>query len=246
MVGMDASAPRPIDLNADLGEEVTDDDALLRLVTSANVACGYHAGGPDIMRRVCEGAAERGVRVGAQVSYDDREGFGRRRRDVAADVLAGQVADQVGLLEEIATAAGTRVRYVKPHGALYNRVVDDAEQAAAVLAGSGDLPVLGLPGSAVLAQARASGREAVPEGFPDRGYLPVDPAAPHRHRLRPRGEPGAVLTDPDDIADRAVRLAEAGEVRSLCVHGDGETAVAAATSVARALREAGFVLVAFR
>ena len=132
---------RYVDLNADLGEEVTDDAALLTVVTSANVACGYHAGNAAIMRAVCEEAAERGVSVGAQVSYDDRENFGRVAREVPRDVLRDQVADQVGTLAAIASAAGTSVRYVKPHGALYHRVIDDEEQAWAVLAGSGELPV---------------------------------------------------------------------------------------------------------
>src|SRR3954465_8446067 len=124
---------RSIDLNADLGEEVTDDAALLRIVTSANVACGYHAGPVAIMRAVCEQAAGLGVSVGAQVSYDDREGFGRGDRDVEPYGLREQVADQVGTLTGIAHAAGTDVRYVKPHGALYHRVIRDPEQAEAVL-----------------------------------------------------------------------------------------------------------------
>ena len=147
---------RTIDLNADLGEEITDDDALLAVVTSANVACGFHAGNDGVMRSVCEGAAAYGVVVGAQVSYRDREHFGRRRLDIDAGLLAEQVAEQVDTLRRHAAAAGTRVAYVKPHGALYNRVVEDAEQAAAVLAGSGDLPVLGLPGGVLLDQAAAA------------------------------------------------------------------------------------------
>src|SRR3712207_3586153 len=124
---------RSVDLNADLGEEVTDDAALLAVVTSANVACGFHAGTEQGMRAVCSAAAERGVRVGAQVSYRDREGFGRRPMDVPARLLADQVGEQVGLLAEVASAAGIAVSYLKPHGALYNRVVDDEEQAGAVL-----------------------------------------------------------------------------------------------------------------
>src|SRR3712207_6045765 len=107
---------RSVDLNADLGEEVTDDAALLAVVTSANVACGLHAGTPQLMRAVCEQAVERGVRVGAQVSYRDREGFGRQRLDVPPDVLAAEVAEQVGLLGEAADRAGTAVAYLKPHG----------------------------------------------------------------------------------------------------------------------------------
>jgi 5-oxoprolinase (ATP-hydrolysing) subunit A len=231
---------RSVDLNADLGEEVTDDAALLAVVTSANVACGYHAGNPAVMRAVCEQAAALGVRVGAQVSYLDREGFGRRRLDVAADLLAAQVADQVGRLEEAARSAGTTVGYLKPHGALYNRVVDDEEQAAAVLAGSGDLPVLGLPGSRVLALAGRSGRPVFTEAFPDRGYVDGPDGT---RRLQPRGEPGAVLSDPAAIARRAVLLAPG--VDSVCVHGDGPTAVAAAHAVRRALTTAGLSVRAF-
>ena len=140
---------RRVDLNADLGEEVTDDATLLTLVTSANVACGYDAGTRVTMRGVCAEAARLGVAVGAQLSYADRESFGRVSRDVAADLLTEQVADQVGTLATIAVEEGVAVSYLKPHGALYHRVRDDAEQAAAVLAGSGYLPVLGQPGSGV-------------------------------------------------------------------------------------------------
>ncbi len=219
-----------IDLNADLGEGLTDDEGLLAIVTSANVACGYHAGSDAIMHAVCREAARRGVVVGAQVSYDDREHFGRRPLDVAYDVLRGQVADQVSTLSRIASEEGTRVRYLKPHGALYHRVVDDEAQARAVLDGSGDLPVLTLPGS-VLAQ-----RTTYLEGFPDRGYTPEG-------RLVPRGQPGALVEDLDEIAANAVRLAET--VDSVCVHGDSPRAVEAAAAVRRALEEAGYTLRSF-
>ncbi|HET6940243.1 MAG TPA: 5-oxoprolinase subunit PxpA [Nocardioides sp.] len=223
---------RSIDLNADLGEEVTDDAALLRIVTSANVACGYHAGTAEIMRAVCEEAAERGVSVGAQVSYDDRENFGRVARDVPREVLREQVADQVGTLSSIAFATGTSVRYVKPHGALYHRVIDDEEQAWAVLAGSGELPVLGMPG-AFLSGAEAAGRVVFLEGFPDRGYGPDG-------RLVPRGEPGALLEDDSEIATHAVELAPS--VQSLCLHGDRPGAVGHARAVRRALESDGWSL----
>jgi UPF0271 protein len=238
---MQAACARAVDLNADLGEEVTDDESLLGVVTSANVACGFHAGGPTVMRAVCARAADLGVRVGAQVSYRDREGFGRRPMDVPQDRLAQQVADQVGLLEEIALACGTRVSYLKPHGALYNRVVDDAEQAAAVLAGSGDLPVLGLPGGRLLELAAAAGRTTFREAFPDRASRT---GADGVRRLLPRDQPGALVAEPAAVADHAVELVlEPGaEVDSLCVHGDGRTAVAAARAVRRALEEAGFEL----
>ena len=228
---------RLVDLNADLGEEVTDDAGLLALVTSANVACGFHAGNPGVMRSVCREAAQRGVRVGAQVSYRDRAGFGRRPMDVAPETLAAEVAEQVALLQEVASGCGTTVSYVKPHGALYNRVVDDEEQAGAVLAGSGSLPVLGLPGSRLLVLAAAAGRRTFTEGFPDRGYAagPAD-----RPRLLPRDQPGALVHDPDEIAARAVAMAP--HVDSVCVHGDGLTAVAAAQAVRDALLAAGFGL----
>lgn len=226
------ASSRTLDLNADLGEEVTDDAGLLAVVTSANVACGYHAGTAETMRTVCEGAAERGVSVGAQVSYADRAHFGRVAVDVAYEVLREQVAHQVGLLDEHARAAGTEVRYLKPHGALYHRVLDDEEQAAAVLAGSGTLPVLGMPGE-LLDQAAGLGRAVLLEGFPDRGYAADG-------RLLPRSEPGAVLEDSDAIAARAVDLAPS--VASLCVHGDTPGAVAHAHAVRRALEAAGWRL----
>jgi UPF0271 protein len=221
-----------IDLNADLGEEVTDDDALLAVVTSANVACGYHAGSPAVMRAVCAEAARLGVSVGAQVSYADRENFGRVARDVEPGLLREQVTDQVGVLSEIAGAAGTSVRYLKPHGALYHRVLEDAEQAAAVLAGSGSLPVLGMTG-ALVALAASAGRTVLLEGFPDRAYGA-------NGRLLPRSEPGAVLTDGAAIAVRAVELASS--VASVCVHGDNPGAVANAHAVRRALEGAGWSL----
>lgn len=230
---------RAVDLNADLGEEVTDDVALLSVVTSANVACGFHAGSREVMRVVCAEAASRGVRIGAQVSYLDREGFGRRQVEVRYDVLVAHVAEQVGTLHEIAVAEGVQVSYVKPHGALYNRAVDDDEHARAVLAGSGRLPVLGLPGGRLLELARD--RPRFHEAFPDRGYTEPDPVTGVR-RLLPRSEPGAVLHEPAEIAVRAVRLASTGAFDSVCVHGDGPSAVAAARAVRAALEDAGFEL----
>jgi UPF0271 protein len=223
---------RYVDLNADLGEEVTDDAALLAIVTSANVACGYHAGNAEIMRAVCQRAAALGVSVGAQVSYDDREHFGRVARDVDRDVLREQVADQVGTLSSIAGSAGTAVRYVKPHGALYHRVLDDEEQAAAVLEGSGSLPVLGMPG-ALLRGAERVGRVVLLEGFPDRGYGGDG-------RLLPRDQPGALVEDVDAIAAQALALADS--VDSVCVHGDSPGAVGHAAAVRRALQNAGWSL----
>lgn len=237
---------RVVDLNADLGEGVTDDDGLLAVVTSANVACGYHAGDAATMRRVCAEAARRGVSVGAQVSYDDRAGFGRVELDVTAAVLREQVADQVGTLASIGAAEGVAVRYLKPHGALYHRCARDPEQAGAVLdgavlAGAGGLPVLAMPGSVLLALAAAAGRRTLVEGFPDRGYT-ADGGG-----LLPRTEPGAVLQDADLVARRAVALATGAgpapvPVDSVCVHGDTPGAVAHARAVRRALEAAGLRL----
>ena len=222
-----------MDLNADLGEGVSDDAGLLAVVTSANVACGFHAGSRATMRAVCEEAVGRGVALGAQVSYDDREHFGRRVLDVAPDVLREQVAEQVGVLSEIAVAAGGGVAYLKPHGALYHRVAVDEVQAGAVLDASGDLPVLGMPGALLLRLARGRGRGVRLEGFPDRGYTDGG-------TLVPRDLPGALITDADAVAARAVELAS--RVDSVCVHGDSPGAVATARAVRRALDSAGLVV----
>ena len=237
-----------IDLNADLGESfgrwvLGDDAALLEVVTSANVACGFHAGDPTVLRRTCELAAGRGVRTGAQVGYRDLAGFGRRFLDVAPEDLTNDVLYQLGALEAFARVAGTRVAYVKPHGALYNAVVHHEAQAGAlveaVLRYDPALPVLGLPGSAWLRLAGEAGLRPVAEAFADRAYTP-------EATLVPRTRPGAVLHDPAEIAARCVRLAVDHEVEavdgtvvvvdadSLCVHGDTPQAVA----VARAVREA--------
>ena len=224
-----------IDLNADLGEGVTDDEGLLRVVTSANLACGFHAGDEATMRTVCTVAAARGVVIGAQVSYLDRENFGRRHMDPGRAVLTGWVREQVELLVTIAQECGTRVAYVKPHGALYNRVVEDHEQAVAVLEGSGSLPVLGLPGSAIVRLAEAHGRTSVHEGFPDRGYT-------EEGRLLPRDQPGALVEDAAEIAANALARARQAVVRSLCVHGDSPGAVEAAEAVRAALVAAGYDL----
>ncbi len=224
---------RIVDLNADLGEEVTDDQALLAVVTSANVACGYHAGSRAIMRAVCAEAAIRGVTVGAQVSYADRENFGRVAREVSLQTLTEQVLDQVGTLRELAVDEGVDVRYVKPHGALYHRVIDDPVQASAVLAGSGDLAVLGFPQSELLRLASEARRVTFTEAFPDRGYGVAG-------RLLPRADHGAVLSDPEVIAQNAVALA--GGVSSLCIHGDSPGAVATAEAVRRVLEVTGWQL----
>lgn len=248
-----------IDLNADLGEgfgrwHLTDDEELLSVVTSANVACGFHAGDAATMRRVCEQAAGRGVRIGAQVSYRDLAGFGRRSMDVPADELASEVAYQIGALEVFARAAGTRVSYVKPHGALYNRVVHDEDQARAVVDGvllaDHTLPVLGLPGSRFLEVAGKAGLPVVTEAFADRAYT-------LQGTLVPRGSEGAVITEADAVVERSVDMALTGSVtaqdgrridvraRSLCLHGDTPGAVALARQVRARLEAAGVRVEAF-
>jgi UPF0271 protein len=245
-----------LDLNSDLGEglgiwTLGDDEAILDIVTSANIACGFHAGDPTIMRRVCTESVRRGVAIGAQVGYRDLVGFGRRRIDVDPAELANDVIYQIGALDGFARVAGDRVRYVKPHGALYNTIVTDAEQAAAVVEAvsryDASLPVLGLPGSQWLRQAAAAGLTVVAEAFADRAYT----AEGH---LVSRRQPGAVLHDPDVIAARCVELARTGTVqavdgsvvevpaRSLCIHGDNPGAVEIARRVRAALLDAGVVL----
>lgn len=238
----------PLDLNADLAEgfgpwPLTDDDALLEVVTSANVACGFHAGDAPTMRRVCARAVERGVRIGAQVSYRDLAGFGRRFLDVDSETLAAEILYQIGALRAMASAAGADVEYVKPHGALYNTVVHHEFQAAAVVEAAraaGDLPVMGLPGGRLLALAADAGLATIAEAFADRGYTPEG-------TLVPRSEPGALLPDTDAVVERALRLARDGVIvavdgtelavraDSLCLHGDTPEAVGNARAVRAAL-----------
>ncbi|MGW4422656.1 LamB/YcsF family protein [Streptosporangium sp. NPDC004631] len=248
-----------IDLNADLGEgfgiwRLGDDTALLDVVTSANVACGFHAGDPLTIRRTCAAAVDRGVMIGAQVSYRDLAGFGRREMEVDPEELCAEVLYQLAAVDGIARAMGGRVSYVKPHGALYNRINRDPEQAEAVVVAVVDydrsLPLLGLPGSAVHAIAAREGLATVAECFADRAYTPAG-------TLVPRRSPGAVLHDPGEVAARAVRMATARTVtavdgsqvavdaRSICVHGDTPDAVLLARAVRDGLIAAGVTLRAF-
>ena len=234
-----------IDLNADLGEgfgvwRLGDDDAMLGIVSSANVACGFHAGDPAGLLRVCRLAAERGVRIGAQVSYRDMAGFGRRFIDVASEDLLADVVYQIGALHGLAQAAGSTVSYVKPHGALYNTIVTNREQAAAVAQAvqifDPGLPVLGLEGSVFFDEAHQRGLRTIPEAFADRAYQPDG-------RLVSRREPGAVLHDPAAIAERVLRMVTTRQLsaidgstvevhaESVCVHGDSPGAVQIASAV---------------
>jgi UPF0271 protein len=248
-----------LDLNADLGESfgpwnMGDDPAMFRLVTSANVACGFHAGDPITMLDSCRAAFELDVTVGAHVGYRDLAGFGRRSLDTSFDELFGDVLYQLGALDGVAHAVGASVDYVKPHGALYNRLVHDAEQASAVVAAihayDPGLPILGLPGSQLLIQAQEADHPVFVEAFVDRAYQADG-------TLVPRSQEGAVLHDVDSIVERAVRLATKGEVvavdgtvvqvrpDSLCIHGDTPGAVEMAAGVRAGLEAAGVELESF-
>ncbi|MER7503467.1 5-oxoprolinase subunit PxpA [Nonomuraea pusilla] len=248
-----------MDLNADLGEDfgvwrLGDSLALLDIITSANVACGFHAGDPLTIRRTCAAAVDRGVSIGAQVSYHDLAHFGRREMDLEPEELCAEVLYQLAAVDGIARAMGGRVSYVKPHGALYNRICRDPEQAAAVVEAvaqyDSSLPVLTLPGSVVHAVAAEAGVTTVCEAFADRAYTP-------RGTLVPRREPGAVIHEPAAVSARALQMAVKGSVtaidgslvpvaaRSICVHGDTPDAVRLARAVRDDLLAAGVSLRAF-
>jgi 5-oxoprolinase (ATP-hydrolysing) subunit A len=247
------------DLNADLGESfgawtLGDDAALMEIITSANVACGFHAGDPLTIRAACAMAVSRGVTIGAQVSYRDLAGFGRREMDVPALELTAEILYQIAALDGIARAEGGAVRYVKPHGALYHRVARDPVQGGALIeavrAFDPALPLLTKPDGHAARIAIEAGMRVVTEAYADRAYG-ADGA------LVPRGQPGAVLTDPDLVASRAVSMVTTGTVtasdgapvrlgaRSLCIHGDTAGAVALARAVRDALEQAGVTLASF-
>lgn len=274
-MGQDGEVRR-IDLNCDLGEARRGtprwaaslvpgsgadpaDVALLDVVTSANVACGFHAGNRPTMNATAVAAAERGVALGAHPSYRDGVNFGRVEHELSREEVARLVRFQLEELDMAARRHGTRVRYLKPHGALYNRIVHDPEQAAGVvdallgyadLAREEPLPVLGLPGAAVLSAAAAAGVPTVKEAFADRGYLPDG-------TLVPRSEPGALVTDPGEVAARVVAMATGREVAavggaqvvvsasSVCVHGDTPGAIDLARRVRGALETAGVKVTPF-
>ena len=248
-----------IDLNADLGESfgtwvLGDDAAMLDVATSANVACGFHAGDATTIRRTVAAAAERGVVVGAQVGYRDLAGFGRRRIDMDAGDLTADVLYQLGALEAMCRVAGTRVAYVKPHGALYTTAAVDEVQARAVVdavaAYDATLPLLGQAGSVLLRIAQSAGVPVVAEAFADRGYASDG-------RLVPRSHPLALLRDPAEVAERVLRIATEGTLlavdgtliavpaRSICTHGDTPGAVGLARAVRTRLEAAGVAITPF-
>ena len=227
-----------IDLNADLGESPErwasgEDVALLGVVTSANVCCGAYAGDDELITATCAAAVEHDVAIGAQVGYHDREGFGRVPMDMEYDALREEVAGQISHLARLTKGVHGRVTYVKPHGALYNTIVRDEEQAAAVVEAvrQSGLPLVGLPGAASLRLAEAAGVSVILEGFADRGYT-------DEGTLVPRSEPGALLDDPRDASLQAVRLLHDG-VESICVHSDSPGALDIVRAVRVALEHAG-------
>lgn len=248
-----------IDLNSDLGEgygawKMGDDAAMLDIVSSANIACGFHAGDPLGILATVKQAAARGVAVGAHVSYPDRVGFGRRPMDVTSAELTADVIYQIGALQGLAAAAGTRVTYVKPHGALYNTIANDARQADAVIQAIREIDptliLMGLAGAPILQRAQDAGLATVAEAFGDRAYTPDG-------QLVSRREKGAVLHDPEAVAARMVRLATEGVIEaidgttlrlktdSICVHGDSAGAVEMARRIREDLIAAGVTVASF-
>ncbi|GGK02000.1 LamB/YcsF family protein [Pseudomonas matsuisoli] len=248
-----------IDLNSDLGESfgqwrMGDDAAMLDVVTSANVACGFHAGDPAGILRTVKAAAAKGVAIGAHVAYPDLVGFGRRNLDIADDELTADVIYQIGALQALAQSAGARVTYVKPHGALYNTIAHDRRQAQAVIealkALDSSLVLVCLAGSPLIGWAREAGLTCVAEAFADRAYTPEG-------TLVSRKLPGAVLHDATQVGERMLRLVREGvieaidgslariEADSICVHGDSPGAVEMARALRQHLENAGVMPKAF-
>ncbi|BDZ39692.1 LamB/YcsF family protein [Microbacterium suwonense] len=248
-----------IDLNSDLGENsadrvVGDDAAMLEIVTSANVSCGFHAGSPEGIRDTLAAAVRNGVVIGAHPSYRDYENFGRIDVEVDSATLQAHIEYQLGALEGLARSVGGTVGYVKPHGALYNTIARDERRAADVVAAiraiDPRLVLLGLASGVVLDVAERAGLQVAAEAFADRSYLPDG-------RLVPRPQEGAVLHDPAAVAERMVRLASDGVIRaidgtdipvnaqSICVHGDSPGSVAMAAQTKRMLQDAGITISPF-
>ena len=249
---MTEAAPLRVDLNADVGEGGPD-DRLIPLVSSVNVACGFHAGDPESIRAAVDLAARSGAAIGAHPSLSDREGFGRRDLPVTAESARALTLYQAGAVQAIARAASRPLAHVKPHGALYNRAARDPILAEAIAAAVRDLGpgtrLYGLPGSEMERAAARRGVPFVAEAFADRTYRPDG-------SLTPRGEPGAFVTDPLEAARRVVGMLLEGRVRAtsgewvplradtICVHGDGPHAVDFVTALREAFRSEGIVVAA--
>lgn len=248
-----------IDLNSDLGEsfgqwQMGNDEAMLNVVSSANIACGFHAGSPAGILKTLKAAKANNVQVGAHVSYPDLVGFGRRNMEVATDELTADVIYQIGAIKGLATSIGTKVTYVKPHGALYNTIAHDKRQAMAVIdalcAVDSTLTLVALAGSKLIEWAKESGLSVVAEAFADRAYHADG-------TLVSRKEVGAVLHDPDLVADRMLQLVNDGgvmsiegqfvsiEAGSICVHGDSAGALAMAQKVRQKLQQNGINIASF-
>jgi len=224
-----------IDLNADVGEGCGQDAALMCSITSANIACGAHAGDASTMRDTVLLAQKHGVAIGAHPGFDDRDHFGRRDLELPSDVITDLVAKQIAELRAIATAAGMRLQHVKPHGALFNIAVRDRRVAdaiaSAIAATDTSLILFGLPGSQLVAAGAAAGLATAREAFADRAYNPDG-------TLVPRTEPGAVIHDPDEVLARVVPMAQRPDVDTICVHGDTPGAAELAQRIKAALAAA--------
>ncbi|NUF48524.1 5-oxoprolinase subunit PxpA [Gilliamella sp. ESL0250] len=248
-----------IDLNSDLGEsfgqwQMGNDEALLKVVSSANIACGFHAGSPAGILKTLKAAKANHVEVGAHVGYPDLVGFGRRNMDIAADELTADVIYQIGALKGLAASIGAKVSYVKPHGALYNTIAHDKRQAMAVIDAlcsvDSTLILVALAGSKLIEWAKENGLRVVAEAFADRVYHADG-------TLVSRKEAGAVLHDPDLVADRMLQLVSDGgvtsvdgqfvgiEAGSICVHGDSAGALTMAQKVREKLQQNGINIVSF-
>jgi UPF0271 protein len=222
--------PRSIDLNADLGEGFPNDHALLQRVTSASICCGAHAGDASTISETLRLAAQAGVVVGAHPGFADRDGFGRRLHLATTGEVERLILDQVAALKNLADLAGVPIQFLKPHGALYNQAQNDDEIARGVIAAVRllGLPLLGQPGSCLEALAREKSVRYLAEGFPDRRYFP-------NGSLVPRGRPGALIHDRDELEAQVVRLVSQGRVATLCIHGDEPEAVANADRIREVL-----------
>ncbi|CAG9001246.1 MAG: 5-oxoprolinase subunit A [Candidatus Celerinatantimonas neptuna] len=248
-----------IDLNSDLGEsygawKMGDDQAMLNIVSSANIACGYHAGDPKGILATVKAAAKKGVRIGAHVSYPDRVGFGRRQLAISADELFADVLYQIGALHGLAQAAGTQLDYIKPHGALYNTIAHDQVQAQAVIdaiiAYDASLPLVALAGSPLILLAHQRNVITIAEAFADRAYHSDG-------TLVSRRDPGAVLHDPHQVAQRMIELVMNQSLTSIegvltplqadsiCIHGDTPDAVTMALTIRDALESVGVSIRSF-
>ena len=245
-----------VDVNADLAEGDTPtpaDRLVLDSVTSASLACGFHAGNREVMRSTAQAALARGVTIGAHVSFRDREGFGRRRVEVSGAQLVDDIVEQCQILDHEVHSVGGEVAFIKPHGALYNLMGVDDDMAAAVVEAVSRHPsgvLVAQSGTAIVALARRAGLRVVPEGIPR-------PGLPDRGRLAPRDHPGGLIHDAADVARRAVAMAGRDAIRSvdgmllsvdvetLCIHGDAPIAPGTAAAVRAALEAAGFVVRSF-